>query len=239
MTRVHHYILLILFLPLLTCSCKTLKQSSKYGFNEGYYKSRIFHKKLKKVYVIPGDDQIKIYTEKSLHKNDTAVAVKIAFPPDQKPGDFEEYFFRRNGLDADIISILLKYRPAVSGFPNQLTTGIFNGAFFFGCRKDIYELKYTENPLHEFKRNIMHYGYSVGVFAGLGTTAMNEFVTQNNIAIEYDGFVNVEGVAAFLSVRKLTFGLNFGVDHLMDHNRKLWIYQGKSWLGLSVGLHLN
>jgi hypothetical protein len=134
---------------------------------------------------------------------------------------------------------LLKYRPAVSGFPNQLNTGIFNGAFFLGYRNDIYELKYIENPLHAFKRNIRHYGFSIGVFAGLGTTPMNEFVTLSNIAIEYDGFVNVEGVAAFLSVRKLTFGLNAGVDHLMDPNRKVWIYQGKPWVGLSVGLHLN
>lgn len=239
MIKVHHYILLLLFLPLLVSSCKTLKQSSKYGFNEGFYKSRIFHKKLKKVYVIPGDDLIKVYTEKNLLKNDTAKAVKIAFPPDKKPLNFETYSFRRSGLDVDIISVLLKYRAAVSGFPNQLNTSIFNGAFYFGYRNDIYKLKYTENPLHVFKRNVTHYGFSVGAFAGVGTTAMNEYVTQNNIAIEYDGFVNVEGIAAFLAVQKLSFGLNFGVDHLMDKNRKFWIYQGKSWVGISVGLHLN
>ena len=239
MFRIHHYFLLVLLLPLIFGSCKALKESSKYGFNEGYYKSRLFHKKLKKVYVVPQDNYIKVYTEKSLHKVDTAIAVKIAFPPDQRPGDFEEYLFRKSSPDIDIISILLKYRAAIFGFPNQLNTSIFNGAFYFGYRNDIYKLKYTENPLHEFKRNVRHYGFSAGVFAGLGTTAMNEFVTQNNIAIEYDGFVNVEGVAAFFSVRKLTFGLNFGVDHLMDPNREVWIYQGKSWVGLSVGLHLN
>ena len=239
MFRIHHYLLLVFSLPILLGSCKALKESSKYGFSEGFYKSRLFHKKLKKVYVVPEDNYIKVYTEKSLHKIDTAMAVKIAFPPDRRPRDFQEYLFRKSSPDIDIISILLKYRAAISGFPNQLNTSIFNGAFYFGYRNDIYKLKYTESPLHDFKRNVRHYGFSVGVFAGLGTTAMNEFVTQNNIAIEYDGFVNVEGVAAFFSVRKLTFGLNFGVDHLMDPNRKVWIYQGKSWVGLSVGLHLN
>ena len=239
MIKIHHYILLVLFLPLLISSCKTLKQSSKYGFNEGFYKSRIFHKKLKRVYVVPEEDLIKIYTEKSLLKNDTSIAVKITFPPDQKPLDFMDYSFRRSGLDMDIISVLLKYRPAVSGFPNQLNTSIFSGALYFGYRNDIYRLKYTQNPLHVFKRKVVHYGFSVGAFAGLGTNLINEFVTQNNIAIEYDGFVNVEGIAAFLAVQKMTFGLNFGVDHLMDPNRKVWIYQGKSWIGISFGLHLN
>ncbi len=239
MSRVHHYILPVLFLPLFICSCKTLKQSSKHDFSEGFYKSRIYHKKLKDVYVVPGDNEIKIYTVKSLHKNDTNIAVKIAFPPDHKPSNFEDYLFRRSSMDLDVISILLRYRPSVSGFPNQLNTSIFSGAFYVGWRKDIFKLKYSENPLHAFKRNITHYGFSIGGFAGLGTTPMNEWVTLNNIAIEYDGFVNVEGIAAFVAVQKLTFGLNFGVDHLMDPNRKFWIYQGKSWMGLSVGLHLN
>lgn len=239
MIRVRQYFLLIIFLPLFFCNCEVLKQSSKKDFNEGFYKSRLFHKKLKKVYVVPEENLIKVYTEKGLDKIDTAIAVKIAFPADQKPGDFKGYLFRKSSVDIDINSILLKYRPSVSGFPNQLHTSIFNGVFFVGYRNDMYELKYIENPLHIFKRNIRHYGYSFGVFAGLGTTPMNEYVTQNNIAIEYDGFVNVEGVAVILSIRKLNFGLNYGMEHLMDPNRGFWIYQGKSWVGLSVGLHLN
>jgi hypothetical protein len=239
MIRIRHNIPLICFFALLISSCKALNESSKHGFNEGFYKSRLFHKKLKRVYVVPGENEIKIYSEKSLHKIDTALAVKIAFPADKKPLDFNEYLFRNSSPDISIISTFLKYRPSVSGFPNQLTTSIFNGAFFFGYRNDIYKLKYTENPLHDFKRNIRHYGFSVGVFAGLGTTPMNEFVTQGNIAIEYDGFENVTGLAAFLTIRKLNFGLTLGIDHLMDTNKDVWIYQGKPWAGLSIGLHLD
>ena len=166
---IYRYIRLLIFLPVFVSSCKTLKQASKYGFSEGFYKSRIFHKKLKKVYVVPEDDLIKIYTEKSLHKNDTAIDVKIAFPPDQKPGGFGDYLFHKSSLDIDIISVLLKYRSAVSGFPNQLSTSLFSGALYFGLRKDIYKLKYTQNPLHVYKRDVKHYGFSIGAFAGLGT----------------------------------------------------------------------
>ena len=239
MIRISHHFPLIFFTALIISSCKAFKESSKHGFNESFYKTRLFHKKLKRVYVVPGEDEIKIYSEKSLHKIDTAITVKMAFPPDQKPLDFNEYLFRNSSPDIAIISTFLKYRPAVSGFPNQLNTSIFNGSVFLGFRNDFYKLKYIENPLHVFKRNIRHYGFSIGVFAGIGTTPMNEFVTRNNISIEYDGFENVAGIAAFLTVRKLSFGLNLGMDHLMDPNHNVWIYQGKSWVGLSLGLQLN
>jgi hypothetical protein len=191
------------------------------------------------VYVVQKEDEIYVYPEKGHDKVDTAGSVKISFPPDHMPGDFKEYLFQRNSVDIDVNSTLLKYRPSVSGFPKQLNTSIFNGALFVGYRNDMYKLKYKENPVHDFKRNIRHYGFSAGVFAGLGTTPMNEFVTQSNISIEYDGFVNVEGLAVILSIRKVNFGLNLGVEHLMDPNREFWIYQGKPWLGLSVGLHLD
>jgi len=239
MIRVRQYFLLILFLPLFFCNCEGFKQTSKKDFNEGFYKSRLFHKNLIKVYVVPREDQIDIYPEKGHDKIDTTVAAKIIFTPDHMPGDFKEYLFHRNSVDIDVNSTVLKYRPSVSGFPNQLNTSIFNGAVFVGYRNDIFKIKYKENPLYELKRSTRHYGFSAGVFAGLGTTPMNEYVTLSNIAIEYDGFVNVEGVALILSIRKLNFGFNLGVEHLMDPNRKFWIYQGKPWLGICIGLHLD
>src|SRR5439155_22366743 len=116
MIKIRYHNILIIFLPVLINSCQTLKQSSKYGFNEGFYKSRIFHKKLKKVYVVPENESIKIYTEKSLHKHiiDTVTSLKIVFPSNQKPREFENYLFRQNSLDLDILTILFKYRPSVS-----------------------------------------------------------------------------------------------------------------------------
>jgi hypothetical protein len=239
MIRNHYNITLIIFLAILFSSCKALKESSKNGFNEGFYKSRIFHKELRKVYVVPGEDHIKIYTEKSHNNVDTTLTLKIDFSPDQRPPGFDEYLFSNGSPDIYIMATVLKYRPSVSGFPNQLSASIFNGSIFLGYRNDYYKLKYIENPLHVYKRNIRHYGFSMGLFAGLGTTPMNEFVTQRNINIEYDGFVNTEGIAAFIAVGKFTIGISTGIEHLMDPNRKFWIYQGKPWVGLSVGLHLN
>ncbi|MDQ3277571.1 MAG: hypothetical protein M3Q06_04555 [Bacteroidota bacterium] len=59
---------LLIILAVLLQSCLTLKQSPKFGFNEGYYKSRIHHKKEKKVYVVPDGDSIKVYTKGAIKK---------------------------------------------------------------------------------------------------------------------------------------------------------------------------
>ena len=235
------FIPLILLILLFSESCEVLKHSSKYSFSEGYYKSRLEHKKLKNVYVIPADDSIKIYTAKRLRDAlpDTTSSLKIAFPAQGRPSGFTHYTFRQNTFDVDVLSILLKYRPAIHGFPNQLNTSILNGAVYLGYRTDLYRLKYKQTPFRIYKRDVTHYGFSFGVFTGIGATRMDEFVTLHRIDIQYDGFVNPSGVAAIVGVDKLSFGLLLGEDHLLDKNRKLWIYQGKPWIGLSVGLNLN
>ena len=103
------------------CGCSSLKNSAKYGFLEGYYRSRIFHKKKKKVYVVPGEETIKIYSAKSLQKDvvDTSRSLKIAFPSDQKPSAFQNYKFTKNSFDVDVLTIPIKYRPAVKDFPGN------------------------------------------------------------------------------------------------------------------------
>ena len=132
------FLWLSLLLVIVSQSCRTIKQSSKYGFNEGYYQSKLFHKKLKSVYVMPGEDSIKVYTAKSLSKDfvDTVQSLKIVFPANHKPGNFDNYIFKQTSFDIDILSILFKYRPSVSGFPKQLNTSILNGAIYFGYRSD-------------------------------------------------------------------------------------------------------
>jgi hypothetical protein len=84
-----------------------------------------------------------------------------------------------------------------------------------------------------------HFGYSPGFFGGLGATSMNPFVTNNQIAEEYDGVVLSAGVAGLVGIGNLIFGAAIGLDHLMDKNHRSWIYQGKPWVGLTIGLNVN
>jgi hypothetical protein len=68
---------------------------------------------------------------------------------------------------------------------------------------------------------------------------MNPFVTNNNIQSEYDGVVITKGIAGLIGVGEFTFGGAVGFDNLMDKNRNTWIYQGKPWLGFTVGFNIN
>ena len=221
-------------------SCGTLKNSPKYGFTEGYYQSRSFAKNERKVYIVPSDDSIKVYNPQKLEGNpvDTFQSFIIAFATNQKPSQFKNYLFRKSTFDIDVLTIPLKYRPSVNGFPRQLNT-TFNGALFLGYRSDLYQLSYSRTPLRLFKRNITHYGYSVGLFTGIGSARIDEYVTDNSISIQYDGVVNLSGANVIVGVEKVSIGFAIGFDQLLDKNRKYWINNGKVWMGLSFGLNLN
>ena len=137
-----------------------------------------------------------------------------------------------------MLTIPFKFRPAVNGFPRQLNA-TFNGAVYLGYRSDVYHLSYKRTPLRVFKRNITHYGYSLGLFTGIGTARIDEYVTNNGINIQYDGAVNLSGINLIVGVEKVSIGLAAGVDYLLDKNRKYWVNNGKPWIGFSFGLNLN
>ena len=54
---------------------------------KGFIKAGCFIKKIKSVYILPGEDSIKVYSAKRLLNAtaDTNVSVKIAFPANEKP----------------------------------------------------------------------------------------------------------------------------------------------------------
>jgi hypothetical protein len=244
MNQIRYKIPVLIFLGLSFwgTGCQLLKNSPKYNFSEGYYTSRLYHKKLKKVYIVPYDDSIKIYSAKRLGIKgtiDTATALKLAFPANKRPIAFEHYSFRQQSLDLDVLNLLFKYRPPVKGFPPQFNNNILNAALYLGHRSDIYRLSYKRSPLGIDHRTITHYGYSFGIFTGLGASRIDEYVTRGALDIEYDGIVHLAGAAAIIAIDRINFGVNLGIDHLLDRNGKVWIYQGKPWLGMSIGLNLN
>ena len=232
---------LICFLFIILASitgCNTLKKSISYPLENGRYKNISNDKS--QVFVIFEDSLIKLF---SLSKK------KNSFFADKKSETTflfsETQSHSPNALklsipsfDIDIITIPFKYRFPTKAFPEQLNTN-FSGAFYSGARNDIYTFKYKQNPLGDHRRMISHFGYGAGLFAGVGSTAMNPWVTLNRIDIEYDGFVLIGGAEGVIALNRFTFGIGLGIDHLIDKNKKLWIYQGKPWLGLTIGLNLN
>ena len=68
---------------------------------------------------------------------------------------------------------------------------------------------------------------------------MNPWVTSDRVQIEYEGIIWTKGIAGLVGLNNFTVGLALGWDHLLDQNRKDWIYQQKPWLGFVFGLNLN
>jgi hypothetical protein len=237
----NHYTCFYALLILILSGCATINETSKYQFVDGIYKTKVFDNKKTRVYVDIAEDSVAVFrlgSRRQAFNIDTLQLVSIAFPAIQDDSLFSPYNFTQRSFDLDVLTIPFKYRPAMATLPNQLNTN-FNGAVYIGYRRDVHRLSYKKAPLRMFERKISHYGVSMGLFTGLGNTAMNPWVTNDHISSEYDGLVWLKGIAVIVGINNFTFGLSLGIDHLLDRNHSVWIYQGKPWVGLAFGLNLN
>jgi hypothetical protein len=224
------YLLIFTLIVSLLCSCATIQNNAKYELSNGNYKLKIEGKKYHS-YIENKEDTILVHNLNS--------KISTALPQSIINGISKKQHLIKPSLDIDILTALFKIRPKIENeLPTQLNTN-FNGNLFIGRRTDIYQIQYIINPLNNFIRQINHFGFSGGVFVGLGNTAMNPSTTQNRILTEYDGLIFQKGVAGIIAVNKLTIGLSIGLDNLLDQNKKLWIYEDKPWFGLMLGLNLN
>jgi hypothetical protein len=117
-------------------SCSTLEKASLHGLTSDQYKM-VHEGKAQDVYVDVTDESIDIYPSTAkipgkvpyrsvpLKGHDSLLAVPLQL--------------KKQGLDIDITSILMKYRPSVQGLPSQLTTDI-NVALYAGWRFDSYKI---------------------------------------------------------------------------------------------------
>lgn len=235
----HILLVLLIFQSLLFTGCALYRSSPKYEFKDEFYIIK-HHKEQYPIYVHNAGDTVKLYSiakSNKIYQIDTS-HYKAAILPASSDKPITSHSFMRNSFDIDFLTIVSKYRPVSKGFPNQFNTNL-NGAAYVGYRKDIYQINYHENRLGFYNRNITHYGISLGGFAGLGSTAINEWTTMPSLSKEYDGVVFTKGLGAIIGIDKLNFGLAVGWDDLLDKYKVLWIYQHKAWYGITLGLNLN
>ena len=233
-TRLGIYLLIGLFLT----SCQTLRDTPKYQFNNGIYKYKSANQRFTPIYVAVENQQLVLLPiDKVTSKIDSTRTQQLSFAEESRL-NLPKSVFSRRSFDVDILTIPFKYRPGLGDVPNQLTTN-FNGAVYVGYRSDNYHLSYQQTQLGTYRRRFSHFGYSLGGFTGIGSTNIQPLVMNNQLNIDYEGVVWSKGVAGIVAVDNLTFGLGLGFDHLLDQNAKNWVYQGKPWLGLTLGLNLN
>lgn len=231
---------LLLLLMITFVSCRALKDSPKYKLTDGVYKTKEDGHEMT-VYVENAEDSVLVYQLapgwKTKITNSKPLKPKV-YPQGGVEKEIAASKYWKNTFDLDVLTIPFKYRPSTSSFTPQLSNHL-NGALYLGYRNDTYELSYKRNPVGKISQRITHLGFSAGIATGMGVTPLNPWVTDNNINVEYDGFIWSKALCVLMAVEKLNFGLALGVDHLLDRNRKYWIYQGKPYLGLTVGLNLN
>lgn len=223
----------ILLVSFALTSCSTLEKASLHGFNSGYY-TLGSGKDAKKVYADVSDEKIEVYSLTG-GKVDKDIFMSVS-DPDSLP--VSSLNFRKQSLDIDITTILLKYRPSVSGLPSQLTSDL-NVSLYAGWRHDNYKILRTMDPLGKSNLKISNLGFDYGFFAGPGTTGINPFTTNSRTTDEYSGMIIQTGLAGFLETNFVSFGIAFGLDYLLNRDSDIWIYNNKPWVGFIVGIALN
>lgn len=248
MQQLYHFLLQkrlhpALFVLTLFSSCSSLEESSKYQFSEGVYKAKISKESVARVYVDMKEEALTLYPVQDYRRGepvqlDTTTKITFAIPEEIEIAPSHAYTFSKPSFDLDVLTIPFKYRPGTTDVPSQLNT-TFQGALFVGARRDVFRINYRATPIGNYRRFLNHFGYSVGLFSGIGASTINEVVTGGQVGYEYEGVVMLNGVAGILGINNFTFGLAVGIDHLLDRHRRDWIYQRKPWVGLAFGLNLN
>jgi len=230
---------LFLILLLSFSSCGALLNTAKTEFSDGFYTQKTDNRR-EKVYVDIEEDILQVYATMEVDGERVIDTTEVQqyFENEKNYEAKRLTSFRINTFDVDFLTIPLKFRPSLSGVPPQLNTEI-NGAVYIGLRTDKYIVNYKTNRIGKSDRVINHRGFSLGLLTGFGNTFMSPTTTDDNIIQEYDGIVWTKGVAAIFAVNAITLGFSIGFDNLMDSNRQYWIYEGKPWVGLTLGLNLN
>ena len=217
-------------------SCSTLERASLHGLNDGYYHLKSDSSDKQAVYLDVSDDNIQVYPTKNKQPESKPTLTIPLAATDSIP--FQRITFKKQGLDIDISTVLMKYRPSIGELPAQLTTDL-NLTVYAGWRFDYYPIEHRKDPLNRSCAKIKNRGFDFGFFAGPGTTLISPFTTRNKRSDEYNAMIVQGGFAGFIETNMASFGLAVGYDYLLSPDRNNWIYQYKPWVGFVVGVALN
>ena len=223
---------------LLSPSCVSLGKLTRHDFDSGYYKLKIKGTGSTRVYAEVTEDSVIAYPVKLEGKKEfpnTSSSNGTRISRIGSDSYFYKSCFTNNSLDVDLTSIIFKSRHTRDDVPNQFSADL-DIALYAGFRKDFYRMVTPVHPLHETKSYVQQIGFDLGIFAGIGSSPVNPTVTNNRVSQEYDAMIFQKGVAAFISINKMSFGLAIGFDNLLDKNRSLWIYNQKSYFGLIISV---
>jgi hypothetical protein len=230
--------IIIWILVLSLFSCAPVGKIAIHDFTSGYYKLKTPKVKTSRVYLNVTEDSVTVYPAISDGRStsaDTSSYRAFKINDIVSGNDFYGSCFIKESADIDLSTILMKYRPPRKDVPNQLNANL-NAALYVGFRKDFYKMVTSTSPLFSEYTDCRHTGFDFGLFAGMGITQINPTVTGNNVTLEYDGIVLQKGIAAFVTIERMSVGIVLGFDNLLDENKSVWLYNQKPYIGLSIGI---
>ncbi len=225
-------ILPVILLLLLAPGCAPLDEIYSHDLNTGILNMKKPGAPVEKIFLQKKEDSLIVFP---LDRSSPGFPNKISVALEHPAGSFVNTTFTKTSADFDLSTVVLKYRPARGGVPNQLNANV-NGLLYTGFRKDYYRLLSRSTGYGDEESFVSHTGFDFGVFAGIGITPLNATVTDNAGAQEYDGIVLQKGFAVFGTYGRMSVGLSIGFDNLLDKNRSIWIYNNKPWFGLILGI---
>jgi len=232
--RIPIYGLLILMLS----GCVSVGKIGRHDFDSGFYKLKVPGAAPSRVYAEVIEDSVIVYPvnlsgRKEFPNTSSSSGIKVSRV--KSDNYYYKACFINKSVNIDLTSIIFKSRSSMDDVPNQFSADL-DVAIYAGFRKDFYKIVSPAHPLHEEKSSIMQIGFDLGVFAGIGSSPVNPTVTNNKISQEYDAMIFQKGIAGFISINKMSFGLAVGFDNLIDKNRSSWIYNQKPYLGLIISV---
>ncbi len=225
-------------LVFISSGCVSLGKLARHDFNSGFYKLKGIDNKPSRVYAEVIEDSIIVYplipgSKKGFPDFSESISARISRI---KPDNYlYKSTFSSSSVDIDLTTIIFKSRYSMDDVPNQFSADL-DIALYVGLRKDFYSIVSPSHPLHEEKSFVRQIGFDLGLFAGIGSTPVNPTVTNNKISQEYDAMIFQKGIAAFISVNKMSVGLAVGFDNLLDKSKSAWIYNQKPYLGLIISV---
>jgi len=163
-----------LYLLLSVTGCGLLKENAINEMENGRYKNTTTGK-TQKVWAQFEDTIVRLYAVRNKNESKKNSPELFSFTEVSAPGS-PSLKLKKTSFDIDVLTIPFKYRPSVKGFPNQLNAN-FSGAVYAGLRNDFYHFYYRANDIGENRRKLNHLGISFGVFSGIGSSAINSWVT--------------------------------------------------------------
>ena len=158
------------------------------------------------------------------------------YPENRWTGMSEEHFrYTEAQWFLQPMTIALRFRGAVDTIPGTAQSG-FNVGLAYGYRINSVRWRETKNA---FNSNTSRIGAAGSILASLGATELSKSNTTGDAFSVGRSLPTVSlGAMLAISFNGLDMGLAGGWDHAVGGHADDWIYQGRPWWGVVLGVAL-